>query len=108
MDGDEDEDENEDEDEDEDDDSDGDTDADDGEDGLVPRQQCSLESGRRQTFPFLSYLLYQDQDQVGFEFIISLVGHKYETWTLKINVGPLSQISITPTSSSTPKRASKQ
>ena len=80
-----------DEDEDEDDDSDGDGDADDGdddEDGLVPRQQCSLESGRRQTFPFLSYLLYQDQDQVGFEFIISLVGHKYETWSLKINVGP--------------------
>ena len=44
-------------DEDEDDDGDGD-DADDDEDGLVPRQQRSLGSGRRQTFPFLSYLLY--------------------------------------------------
>ena len=44
-------------DEDEDDDSDGDGD-DEEEDGLVPRQQRSLESGRRQTFPFLSYLLY--------------------------------------------------
>ena len=66
-------------DEDEDDDSDGDgdaNDADDEEDGLVLRQQCSLENGRRQTFPSLSYLLYQDQDQVGFEFITSLVGHK--------------------------------
>ena len=46
-----------DEDEDEEDDGDG-GDADDDEDGLVPRQQRSLESGRRQTFPFLSYLLY--------------------------------------------------
>ena len=49
-----------DEDEDEDDDGDGDgddADTDDDEDGLVPRQQRSLESGRRQTFPFLSYLL---------------------------------------------------
>ena len=56
-------------DEDEDDDGDGDDagaddgeddggDGDDDEDGLVPRQQRSLESGRRQTFPFPSYLLF--------------------------------------------------
>ena len=38
----------------EDEDDDGDSDD---EDGLIPRQQRSLESGRRQTFPFLSYLL---------------------------------------------------
>ena len=44
-------------DEDEDDDGDGDCYGDDDDDGLVPRQQRSLESGRRQTFPFLSYLL---------------------------------------------------
>ena len=68
MDGDEDEDENEDEDEDEDDDSDGDADADDDEDGLVPRQQCSLESGRRQTFPFLSYLLYLTKTRLNLNF----------------------------------------
>ena len=51
-------------------------DADDDEDGLVPRQQRSLESGRRANFSFSVLSPVQDQDQVEFEFLISFPPNK--------------------------------
>ena len=69
-----------DDDEDEDDGSDGDgNDADkddDDEDGLVPRQQRSLESGQRANFSFSVLSPVQDQDQVKFESLISFPPNK--------------------------------
>ena len=51
-------------------------DADDDEDGLVPRQQRSLESGRRANFSFSVFSPVLDQNQVGFEFLISFPPNK--------------------------------
>ena len=45
-------------------------------DGLVPRQQRSLESGQRANFSFSVLSPVLDQDQVKFEFLISFPPNK--------------------------------